>query len=225
MALLARKGALADDADGGAAGEASPSATTRERAIEILTERLPADSTIVSTTGKISRELYEHRARQGQDRASDFLTVGCMGHASQIALGIALSDDARPVVCLDGDGAMLMHMGGVATIGARQPSRFLHLVLNNGVHDSVGGQPTVGLHTRLTDVARASGYATVLGPVEQEGDIREAVGAAAEDASPAFVEIRVAPGARPDLGRPKETPQENKALFTSRLRQGAAERR
>ena len=118
---------------------------SREQAVEAVVAVLDSNDAIVSTTGKLSRELYEYRDRGGQNHQCDFLTVGSMGHASQIAMGIALAQPERQVFCLDGDGAMLMHMGGAAVVGATGVENFKHVIFNNGVHDSVGGMATVGL--------------------------------------------------------------------------------
>lgn len=218
VAILVRKGAFGKAEERRQPTPRGDDMLEREQAIEVVTGTLPSAATVVSTTGHISRELYEQRERAGQSRASDFLTVGCMGHSSQIALGIALTKRDAPVVCLDGDGAALMHMGGLATIGTSDAENFVHVVLNNGVHGSVGGQPTVGFDISLTDVARACGYKTVRGPVTSEADIRNAVAELLQSKGPAFLEVHVKPGARADLGRPKETPAENKRLFTERLR-------
>ncbi len=192
----------------------------RERAIECLLENLPEAATVVSTTGKISRELYELREQKGQGHAADFLTVGSMGHASQIALGIAMAAPDKLVACVDGDGAVLMHLGGLTTVAASKAPRFLHIVLNNGAHESVGGQPTVALDMSISDVARAVGYRTVLQPVENEKDLVAAVADLVRADGPALLEVRVAVGARSDLGRPNESPRENKQLFMERLRGG-----
>lgn len=221
VVLLVRKGAF------GKAEARRPSAAVpegrigREAAIALVTGNLPADATIVATTGMISRELYEQRGALGQDRASDFLTVGAMGHASQIALGIARARPDVGVVCLDGDGAVLMHMGGLATIGSSRTGNLLHIVLNNGAHDSVGGQPTVAFNIALTDVARACGYDAVEGPIDSEAEIRAALERLIALPGRRFLEIRVQPGSRADLGRPKETPAQNRDLFVGRLRAGA----
>ncbi len=218
VVLLVRKGAFGKAEKKRAAPDVPDARMAREAAIALVTGALPEGATVVATTGMISRELYEQRGARGEDRASDFLTVGSMGHASQIALGIARARPAAQVVCLDGDGAVLMHMGGLATIGASETGDLLHIVLNNGAHDSVGGQPTAAFHTALAGVARACGYGAVEGPVETEDDIRTAVERLAQQPGRRFLEIRVRPGARADLGRPKETPAENKARFTARLR-------
>lgn len=189
----------------------------RERAIELITSALPPTTTVIATTGHISRELYEQRVRHKQDRARDFLTVGSMGHASQIALGIHLVRPNETVVCLDGDGAALMHLGGMATIGAMKPANYLHIIINNGAHDSVGGQPTVGFDVAFPEIAKACGYRYVSKPVETEEEIQHAIQASLQAAGPRLVEVRVRPGARKDLGRPKESPAENKALLTAAL--------
>ncbi len=181
----------------------------RETAIALITGRLDPTDVIVSTTGKISRELFEYRVGMDGVHDRDFLTVGSMGHCSQIALGIALSKADRQVFCFDGDGAVIMHLGGVAVIGSRHPKNFKHVVLNNGCHDSVGGQPTCGFAIDIVQIARACGY--VWGRrVETEGDLTEAVEAFKTTEGPALLEVRVRPGSRSDLGRPTVPPVENK---------------
>lgn len=170
---------------------------SREAAIENLLNELPSDSVIVSTTGMISRELYETRIRRGEGHDHDFLTVGSMGHASMIALGIAMARPDRKVICLDGDGASIMQMGNMAIVGQSSASNLTHIVLNNAAHDSVGGQPTVGGAIDIPAIAVAVGY-------NQPGH-------------PVFKQVLVAKGARKDLGRPKEPPQENKKLFMQTL--------
>ena len=169
----------------------------RETVIEKIVKALPCKAVVVSTTGMISREVYETRVRLGMGHERDFLTVGSMGHASQIALAIAKAQPRRPVVCIDGDGASIMQMGNMAIVGQSECANLTHIVLNNSAHDSVGGQPTVGGKIDLKKIASACGY-------NQKG-------------SPVFKEIKVAKGARADLGRPKEPPRVNKALFMKTL--------
>lgn len=216
--LLARQGVFAASEARRPPRATDPEALSREHAIELITATLPETAIVVATTGHISRELYEQRRRLQQDPSGDFLTVGSMGHASQIALGIALMRPDRRVVCLDGDGAALMHLGGLATLGTRDLPYLVHIVLNNGVHDSVGGQPTVGFEIQFTAIARACGYRQVYGPVRSEADIRQTLTQTLTARGPVLVEIRVNPGARADLGRPQETPAENKVQFMQRLR-------
>ena len=133
----------------------------REDAIRIVASAIGPCDVIVSSTGMISRELFEYREATGEGHSRDFLTVGSMGHASQIALGVALEQPERRVWCFDGDGAVIMHMGSMATVATKAKSNFVHVVFNNGAHDSVGGQPTVGLQIDLPGVARALGYRNV----------------------------------------------------------------
>ena len=195
---------------------------TREQAVACVTSAAPENAVFVSTTGMASRELFEIRARNGQTHGRDFLTVGSMGHASQIALALALEKRGRPVYCLDGDGAFLMHMGAAALTGTRAPAGFFHIVLNNAAHDSVGGQPTAARNVDLPAVAKACGYAQVCS-AETEKEIVEALArasAAAENGiGPSFLEIKVRKGARPDLGRPTVSPKENLAAFRKNLDQ------
>jgi phosphonopyruvate decarboxylase len=217
VVLLVQKGAFGKAEEKRAAPDVPETRMTREDAISLVTGALAEGTTVVATTGMISRELYDQRGAKGQNRAGDFLTVGAMGHASQIALGIARAKPDAQVACLDGDGAILMHMGGLASIGASTSGNLLHVVLNNGAHDSVGGQPTVAFDISLTGVASACGYDVVEGPLESEADIRSAIERLSGQLGRRFVELRVRTGSRSDLGRPKETPQENKALFTAHL--------
>ena len=111
----------------------------REKALDIMLNQFPEDVIIVSTTGKTSREIFEIRERNGEPHYKDFLTVGSMGHCSSIALGIAISNPERKVVCIDGDGALIMHMGSLSTVGKLKPKNFYHILINNQVYESVEG--------------------------------------------------------------------------------------
>jgi len=181
---------------------------TREEAIEEIA--FSRGGIIVSTTGMISRELYELRDKTGTGHARDFLTVGSMGHASSIALSIAFQKPQLQVTCLDGDGAALMHMGSFAAIGTQKPRNYCHIVLNNGAHDSVGGQPTIAPFIDIPAVARACGYIHVYQAKTKE-ELKKILAEKHEGLT--FIEVKVKKGARKDLGRPKTTPQENKAAF------------
>jgi phosphonopyruvate decarboxylase len=189
---------------------------TREQAVENVVAALDTADVIVSTTGKLSRELYEYRDRTGQGHQRDFLTVGSMGHASQIAMGIALARPDRDVFCLDGDGAMLMHMGGAAIIGAAGLVNFKHVIFNNGVHDSVGGMASAGLRVSFTQIVKGCGYVQAW-RVERFEDLAGKVAELRAARGPALLEIMVRKGARADLGRPKTSPIENKTAFTEFL--------
>lgn len=190
---------------------------SREEAIEKIMLSAPETAAFVSTTGMASRELYELRDKHGQGHSKDFLTVGGMGHASQIALSIAMQKKDRLIYCIDGDGASIMHMGGMATIGTRNPSNMVHIVLNNGAHDSVGGQPTVGRQIDLCGIAKACGYGNVV-----KASTKEELDAILKDKNTfdklTFIEVLVRKGARKDLGRPKTTPQENKKAMMEFLK-------
>lgn len=182
---------------------------SREEAIQKVAASLSAKDVIVSTTGMISRELFEYRTAQGQGHERDFLTVGSMGHASQIALGIALEKTDRRVWCFDGDGAALMHLGSVAIIADKAPENFVHVIFNNGAHDSVGGQPTVGLKVKLAGIAKAAGYKDAVSVTTAE-DLGSALKALKTMRGPVLLEVRVHRGNRKDLGRPTTTPIQNR---------------
>ena len=190
---------------------------SREEAIQTVAAALGAKDVIVSTTGMISRELFEYRAATNHGHHQDFLTVGSMGHASQIALGIAMEKEDRKVWCFDGDGATIMHMGSMAIVASKSPANYVHVVFNNGAHDSVGGQPTVGLKIDLPAVAKAVGYRDAL-----TADSKESLAASLEKLKcmqgPVLLEVQVKKGNRKDLGRPTTTPVENKNALMEFLR-------
>lgn len=182
---------------------------TREQAIHQILASLKGNEIIVSTTGMASREVFEYRAQHHQSHAFDFLTVGGMGHASQIALGMALGQPHRSIVCLDGDGALLMHMGALAINASMACEKFTHILVNNGCHDSVGGQPTVGFNIDCAQMAQSVGYRQVR-CVESTIPLKEVIAQVMTQKGPHFVEVKVTRGHRADLGRPTQTPFENK---------------
>lgn len=188
----------------------------REEAIRTVAASIPKDAVIVSTTGMISRELFEYRTVMGQGHERDFLTVGSMGHASMIALGIALQHPERKVYCFDGDGASIMHMGNMAIVGSKRPENYVHVVFNNGAHDSVGGQPTVGHEIDLVEIAYAMHYehAVCIWTPEQ---LKSALDDMLTDGLQ-LIEVRVKKGNRKDLGRPTTTPIENKEALMKFLK-------
>ena len=187
---------------------------SREEAIQTVAAALGEKDCIVSTTGMISRELFEYRAAMNQGHERDFLTVGSMGHASQIALGIALAQPERRVWCFDGDGAAIMHMGSMAIVANKAPKNYVHVVFNNGAHDSVGGQPTIGLKINLPGVAKAVGYKATYS-MASKAELESILAKVNNFESPALLEIKVKKGNRKDLGRPTTTPIQNKeALMT-----------
>jgi len=181
----------------------------REDVIKIIVDNLDDKDIIVSTTGVASRELFEYREELKQGHEKDFLTVGGMGHANQIALGVALQKPNRRVFCLDGDGAALMHMGSLAINGNIECNNFKHIIFNNGAHDSVGGQPTVGYTTDFQSIAKASGYDLVL-QAETNEEVVKCIESLKAFEGKVFLELKVKKGFRKDLGRPTTTPKENK---------------
>ena len=190
---------------------------SREEAIQTVAAALGEKDAIVSTTGMISRELFEYRTAMNQGHERDFLTVGSMGHASQIALGIALSKQDLKVWCFDGDGASIMHMGSMAIVANKAAKNYVHVVFNNGAHDSVGGQPTVGLKINLPAIAQAVGYPVVYS-VETKEYLQELLAKIKTAEGPIFLEVKVKKGNRKDLGRPTTTPIQNKEALMEFLK-------
>ena len=188
----------------------------REQVIQKIAAALADDDVIVSTTGMASRELFEYRTKNNQGHAKDFLTVGGMGHASQIALGVALKQKNRRVICIDGDGAAIMHLGSLAINGQNAGENYKHIVINNGAHDSVGGQPTVAFDIDFVKIADACGYGYVA-TCDNAAELNHEIAQFLNSKSSAFLEIKVNKGNRKDLGRPTTTPKENKSAFMQNL--------
>jgi len=190
----------------------------REEAIEIATNQCEKNSIIVCTTGMLSRELFEYRANNNLGHGKDFLCVGGMGHASQIATGISVDQKDRQVYCFDGDGASLMHMGSMAISGTKNLQNLIHIVFNNGCHESVGGQPTVAQKISLSKVASSLGYGFSQ-TVKDEKTFIDAINKAKRFPSTSFIEVLVRPGHRADIGRPTTTPIQNKIALMKTLDQ------
>ena len=182
---------------------------SREEALEIILTYIPNDAVIVSTTGKTSREIFEIRENNNEPHFKDFLTVGSMGHCSSIALGVALAQPKRKVVCIDGDGAFLMHMGSLAAIGKSQPNNYYHILMNNYVHESVGGQKTAIDAIDVQGIVSSAKYAGV-NQIDNKLDLENGIGNILSTKGPQFLEIKLKPGSRVDLGRPTIKPIDNK---------------
>lgn len=212
IALVVRKGALSFD-EGMIYG--NDYTMTREEIIRHIAAAA-GEAPIVSTTGKASRELFEIRTANGQSHKYDFLTVGSMGHSSSIALGIAINKPDTRIWCIDGDGAVLMHMGALAVIGANRPKNLVHVVINNGAHETVGGMPTVAGQMDLPAVARACGYPYAVS-VNSFEELDRELAAVKERNGLTLIEAKCAIGARGDLGRPTTSAVENKASFMEYL--------
>lgn len=167
---------------------------------------------IVSTTGKTSRELFEIRTVNGQSHKYDFLTVGSMGHSSSIALGVALNKPDMRIWCIDGDGAVLMHMGSMAVLGANRPKNLIHVIINNGAHETVGGMPTVANQIDFAAIAKACGYPFAV-CVDSFQDLDKELKVAKIRNELSLIEVKGSIGARGNLGRPTTTALENKLNF------------
>ncbi|ADD45294.1 phosphonopyruvate decarboxylase [Stackebrandtia nassauensis] len=211
--LLVEKGTFSDAAKLPKADSPLPS---REEALIAAATAVGTEAAIVSTTGMLSRELFEYRVNNSLDGDRDFLTVGGMGHASSIALGVAKADPDREVWCFDGDGALLMHLGSLAVIADHAPASYFHVVFNNGVHDSVGGQPTSIDKVDVPAAAKALGYRYATATDSVDG-IAAAVAQLREHGGPSLLEIKVRPGNRADIGRPTRSPADSKTAFMNAL--------
>ncbi len=191
---------------------------TREDAAEHILKAADERDVFVSTTGKLSRELFELREKANQGHERDFLTVGSMGHASMIALGIALEKTDRRVWCLDGDGAALMHLGAMAVLGQKKPANLLHVVINNAAHETVGGMPVCEGALNMSQVAKVVGYEHIF-RAETGGELDAALAAAKNCGGLTLVEVMCAVGARDDLGRPTTTPRQNRDALMNYLQE------
>lgn len=193
VAIVARKGVFAAEKKSTAPVE-NGYPLFREEAIEAVLDAIPRDSICVATTGRATRELYFLRERRGEGHGHDFLNVGSMGHASSVALTLALENQNRQVVCFDGDSAALMHMGAFSMVSKLEVPNLLHVVLNNGAHESVGGQPSAGMKVDFTTIARGAGYHTVDGFVSSREEIGKAVQTLCAMPKAAFLDVRIKKG-------------------------------
>ena len=184
----------------------------REEALEIILRNLDDNAIVVSTTGKTSREIFEIREKNGQSHEKDFLTVGSMGHCSAIALGIALAKPHRQVVCIDGDGAMLMHLGSLTSIAILKPKNFRHILMNNEVHESVGGQKTAAKELDMTAIVNSLGSSKIFN-AETPADLEQKFIDFVSCPGPSFLEVKIQSGSRENLGRPTIKPVDNKENF------------
>lgn len=188
----------------------------REQALKLILETVYDASCIVSTTGKISRELYEQCDALYGNHDKLFMTVGGMGHASMIAYGIAQADETRQIVCIDGDGAIMMHMGALAFIAKQMPKNFLHIVINNAAHESVGSIPTGFSGQTYAQIAAACGYQNVC-TVKSEEELKKALIDVKDKQELAMIEVMVSLESRSNLGRPKESAKENRVNFMNAI--------
>lgn len=214
VALVIQKGALTNDEE---MVYSNAYHMTREAVVRAVSEVAKEDP-IISTTGKASRELFEAREARGEGHQYDFLTVGSMGHASSIACAIAAQKPETKIWCVDGDGALIMHMGAMAVVGRLQPDNLVHILINNEAHETVGGLPTAANAVSLSEIAKACGY-QVIPKVEEEAELLETLKKCRDSRKLTFLEVDCALGARADLGRPTTSARENKEQFMQYLKQ------
>lgn len=208
-AIVVKKGALTRR---GKAAYESRGSLRRERALELILDAADGEDLFVSTTGKTSRELFELREKRGEGHGRDFLTVGSMGHALMVALGAAMERPERTVWCLDGDGAAVMHLGGMCLAGSLGCGNLIHVVMNNGAHESVGGMPVAGGAREFAPLAERMGYPAAF-QAGSEAELAQVLPRLLAAEGARFLEIKTALGSRPDLGRPTISPQENLAAW------------
>ncbi len=195
--LIAPKGVMAAAEKANNVDDVYP--MSREEAIEVILDHLPADTVYAATTGRATRELFFLRERRGETKAHDFLNVGSMGHASSVALGIAMARPDRLVTVLDGDSACMMHMGAMTMVSKLDVPNYLHIVLNNGAHESVGGQPSAGHRIDFTKIAEGCGYATVGHAAATKEELIGALDALTGAGRAAFIDVRIHKGLRGKL--------------------------
>lgn len=190
--LIAPKGVMAASEKANNVDDTYP--MSREEAIEVILDQMPANTVYAATTGRATRELFFLREKRGEDKAHDYLNVGSMGHASSVALGMALARPDRPVVALDGDSAAIMHLGALTMVSKVDAPNFLQVILNNGAHESVGGQPSAGHRLNWTEIARACGYSTVGKAVETREELINAIRTLRASGKAAFIDCRIHKG-------------------------------
>lgn len=213
VAFVIRKGALTDAPK---VVYKNDNHMIREEIIQHIVKASGEDP-IISTTGKASRELFETRVANDQSHKYDFLTVGSMGHSSSIALGVAINKSEQRIWCVDGDGAVLMHMGSMAVLGSNKPKNLIHVVINNGAHETVGGMPTVAGNIDLVAIAKACGYPNAI-CVDNFDSLDRELEVAKGRNKLSLIEVKCSIGAREDLGRPTTTALENKQNFMEYLK-------
>ena len=190
--LIAPKGVMAASEKANNIDDVYP--MSREEAMEVILNHMPTDTIYSATTGRATRELFFLRERRGESKKNDFLNVGSMGHASSVALGIALEKKDRKVVVLDGDSAAMMHMGSMTMVSKLEVPNYMHVVLNNGAHESVGGQPSAGHKIDFTKIAEGCGYATIGKAVETEDELIAAINALKDCGKASFIDCRIHKG-------------------------------
>lgn len=193
--LIAKKGVLAEKEKKAPDDDSYP--MSREDAMQVALDLLPSETLIVASTGRATRELFFLREERGETHDNDVLNVGAMGHSSSIAMGLALAKPDRLVVCFDGDSAAIMHMGALTTVAHNRLPNFVHLILNNGAHESVGGQPSVGHQINFAEIAQGCGYRVAT--VTTSDELKAALAKFIDGKGAGLIDVRIKQGMRPVL--------------------------
>ena len=197
VALIAKKGILTQKEK----HQDYPKSTlmNREEAISAVIDVFGSDAIYLGTTGRATRELHEQLKLHNIGVGHEFQNVGSMGHVSSVALGMAIARPDKKIIVFDGDAAAVMHLGSLATIGRYQPINLIHILLNNGVNESVGGQPSAGYVVDMTSVAKACGYLTTEQFVVSKNELKAAVRILSQGEKPCFIDVHVRQGIRNDM--------------------------
>lgn len=218
-AFLVKKNILSKSEKSGFDNVKQKYSLSREDAIKAMVQFFPKDTIFVASTGRITRELHAIREDLGQTHNNDFLNVGAMGHTISIAAGIAAAQKnyKKKVVCIDGDGAALMHLGSLPVVANLKLKNLIHIVLNNTAHESVGGQPTVCHEKKLTDIAISSGYLSAKNCVQNIDEIKKTIHFSLHAKGPVFIEILIKKGMRKDIPILKIITNELKESFKNKI--------
>lgn len=197
VALIVKKGILAQKEKHQKYPESQ--LMSREEAISVVIDVMGKEAVYLATTGRATRELHEQLTLHEIAHDVEFLNVGAMGHLSSIGLGMALGAPKKKIVVFDGDAAAVMHMGSLATNGRYHPHNLLHIVLNNGVNESVGGQKSAGQIIDLTTIAKACGYTTYPCFIDNTDDLRKCAQLFSQKGGLTFADVRLRQGIRKDM--------------------------
>lgn len=191
---------------------------SREEALDFLVDHIGKFDAIISGAGLTSRELLEFRDSRGPVLGQDFYCLGAKGHASSIAMGVALAKPSKMVYILDGDGSFFMHMGAAPQIGARKLSNLRHIIFNNHVHESAGGMPSAGDCIDFVKLAQGSGY-TYAGSASTKQEIKQHLDNMKNLNGSGLLEIKIRSFTRKDLKQLRVDPKDNKDQFMKFLDQ------
>lgn len=216
VALIVKKGILTEKIKKQSYPESE--LLNREEAISIILDEIGPDAVYLATTGRATRELHEQIKKKGWSEPMEFLNVGAMGHLSSIALGISYAKPDKKIVVLDGDASAIMHLGSLATIGRYPSANLVHIVLDNEVNESVGGQPSACKTADLTKIAEACGYHTPDGPVFSALEVQNFLNLQPKGKKPSFMDLKIRQGIRKDMPKLQINHKEMKTQLMERLK-------